>query len=81
MAGIRGESCSSTWPKLFDVPGRRFLAAIALAAIVVMLAAGMFEYNFGDSEFLMLLLMLVTLPLRRGPEQVRVTKHPSPDQF
>ena len=27
-----------------------------------MLAAGLFEYNFGDSEFLMLLLVLVTLP-------------------
>ena len=27
-----------------------------------MLAAGMFEYNFGDSEFLMLFLLLVTLP-------------------
>ena len=27
-----------------------------------MLAAGLFEYNFGDSEFLMLFLVLVTLP-------------------
>ena len=26
-----------------------------------MLAAGMFEYNFGDSEFLMLFLVLLTL--------------------
>lgn len=34
----------------------------ALAAVVSMLAAGFFEYNFGDSEFLMLLLVLVTLP-------------------
>ena len=34
----------------------------ALAVIVAMLAAGMFEYNFGDSEFLMLFLVLVTLP-------------------
>jgi O-antigen ligase len=33
-----------------------------LAAVVAMLAAGMFEYNFGDSEFLMLFLLLVTLP-------------------
>ena len=32
------------------------------AATVGMLAAGMFEYNFGDSEFLMLFLLLVTLP-------------------
>ena len=34
----------------------------ALAVTVAMLAAGMFEYNFGDSEFLMLFLVLVTLP-------------------
>ena len=33
-----------------------------LAVIVAMLAAGLFEYNFGDSEFLMLFLVLVTLP-------------------
>ena len=34
----------------------------ALASTVAMLAAGLFEYNFGDSEFLMLFLVLVTLP-------------------
>lgn len=39
-----------------------YLAAAGLAAIAAMLAAGLFEYNFGDSEFLMLLLVLVTLP-------------------
>jgi O-antigen ligase len=38
------------------------LPASALAAIAGMLAAGLFEYNFGDSEFLMLFLVLVTLP-------------------
>jgi O-antigen ligase len=38
------------------------LANGALAAVVAMLAAGQFEYNFGDSEFLMLFLVLVTLP-------------------
>jgi O-antigen ligase len=37
-------------------------AAAALAAVCAMLAAGLFEYNFGDSEFLMLFLVLVTLP-------------------
>jgi putative inorganic carbon (hco3(-)) transporter len=40
----------------------RTLAAAGLAAIVAMLGAGLFEYNFGDSEFLMLLLVLLTLP-------------------
>jgi O-antigen ligase len=36
--------------------------AAALAALAAMLIAGLFEYNFGDSEFLMLFLVLVTLP-------------------
>ena len=39
----------------------RVLAAGALAAIAAMLSAGMFEYNFGDSEFLMLFLIIITL--------------------
>ena len=38
------------------------LSNAGLAAIGAMLAAGLFEYNFGDSEFLMLFLVLVTLP-------------------
>src|SRR5262245_29999835 len=49
---------------------QRFLAAAGLAAIVAMLGAGLFEYNFGDSEFLMLFLLIVTLPFAadRTPE-------------
>jgi O-antigen ligase len=48
-----------------------------LAAIVAMLAAGLFEYNFGDSEFLMLFLVFVTLPYAAEwqparPDHVRV---------
>jgi O-antigen ligase len=39
-----------------------FLNNAALASTVAMFAAGLFEYNFGDSEFLMLFLVLVTLP-------------------
>ena len=38
------------------------LAAAALGGIAAMLAAGLTEYNFGDSEFLMLLLVMITLP-------------------
>jgi O-antigen ligase len=34
----------------------------ALASVVAMVIAGMFEYNFGDSEFLMLFLLLIVLP-------------------
>jgi len=40
----------------------RTVAAAATAAIASMLAAGLFEYNFGDSEFLMMFLLLITLP-------------------
>jgi O-antigen ligase len=46
----------------FRLQRNRMLAAAAFGAVVAMLAAGMFEYNFGDSEFLMLFLALVTLP-------------------
>jgi len=52
------------------------LAATGLAAVVAMLAAGMFEYNFGDSEFLMLFLVLVTLPFAA----LRTDGAPAPDR-
>jgi putative inorganic carbon (HCO3(-)) transporter len=38
------------------------IATAGIACVVAMLGAGMFEYNFGDSEFLMLFLVLATLP-------------------
>lgn len=52
------------------------LAATGLAAVAAMLAAGLFEYNFGDSEFLMLFLVLVTLPFAaaRADEPATVDK-------
>ena len=40
----------------------RELAATAMATVVALLTAGLFEYNFGDSEVLMLFLTIVTLP-------------------
>ena len=49
-------------PGPVDAHRERILAAAALASIAAMLAAGLFEYNFGDSEFLMLFLVLITLP-------------------
>ena len=39
-----------------------FIANAGLACVAAMLAAGMFEHNFGDSEVLMLFLLLITLP-------------------
>jgi O-antigen ligase len=41
---------------------RPSLAAAGLAALVAAVVAGLFEYNFGDSEFLVPLLALITLP-------------------
>jgi O-antigen ligase len=48
--------------RLFRTHADKVPAAAGLAAVAAMLAAGLFEYNFGDSEFLMLFLVLVTLP-------------------
>ena len=46
--------------------GQRELAATALATVIALLTAGLFEYNFGDSEVLMLFLTIVTLPAAAG---------------
>jgi hypothetical protein len=43
-------------------PLERWTAASSLAWLVALLAAGMFEYNFGDSEVLLLTLLLTALP-------------------
>lgn len=75
IAAERGLPALAIWlsfvAALFVTLARRFrrgdaavrcLAATGLAALSAMLTAGLFEYNFGDSEFLMLFLVLVTLP-------------------
>jgi len=46
----------------FASGSQRFLAAAALATLVALFTAGLFEYNFGDSEVLMLFLIIITLP-------------------
>jgi O-antigen ligase len=48
--------------KLLRQSRNKSLAAAGLGAMAAMLAAGLTEYNFGDSEFLMLLLVMITLP-------------------
>ncbi len=56
-----GSAAAGLWSLLRR--GRHpFLAATGLGALAAMLAAGLFEHNFGDSEFLMLLLVMLTLP-------------------
>ena len=64
--------------RLFRSGRERLLTATAMAATAAMLAAGLFEYNFGDSEFLMLYLVLITLPFAAvnsepGPDEARAT--------
>jgi|ERR1043166_4053859 O-antigen ligase len=63
--------------KMLRDKSQRLLAATGLAAVVAMLAAGMFEYNFGDSEFLMLFLVLVTLPFAAARSKHASFGHPS----
>lgn len=49
------------WRRIKDGPAPA-LAAAGFAAMVAMLVAGLFEHNFGDSEFLILFLALISLP-------------------
>jgi len=73
IAAERGLPALAAWLAFIGVLGaglirefnrgeHRVLAAAALAAVAATLTAGLFEYNFGDSEFLMLFLILATLP-------------------
>jgi O-antigen ligase len=55
-------SMGADFLKKLRTSSRPLFPAAGLAAIAGMLGAGLFEYNFGDSEFLMLFLVLVTLP-------------------
>ena len=48
--------------KRFASGSQRFLAAAAFATVLALATAGLFEYNFGDSEVLMLFLIVITLP-------------------
>ena len=52
---------TDAWRQMRHGPFRA-IAATAFAAIVAMTTAGFFEYNFGDSEVLMLFLGLIALP-------------------
>jgi O-antigen ligase len=62
--------------RIFRSGSDRVLPGAALAAVAAMLAAGMFEYNFGDSEFLMLFLVIVTLPFAAArPDHAASDRH------
>ena len=55
------------WPLLKEKT-QRSSALGALAAIVALLIAGLFEYNFGDSEVKMLFLCLLAMPYARSEQ-------------
>ena len=89
-AGASGSGSSSASPRLVRGGGcrrpriRRWRPP-ALAAIVAMLTAGLFEYNFGDSEFLMLFLVADHAAVRRRSRPAtcrgrRVTASPPLDR-
>jgi O-antigen ligase len=54
--------CVDSWRLFRGGTVERWLPAAGLASMIAMLTAGLFEYNFGDSEFQMLFLFLITLP-------------------
>ena len=61
-------ACSVGLFRLVRSQRDKTLPAAGLAAMAAMLAAGFFEYNFGDSEFLMMFLVLVTIPFAAAQE-------------
>jgi putative inorganic carbon (HCO3(-)) transporter len=50
-------------------PALRIAALSSLAALTGFLVAGLFEYNFGDSEVLMLFLFIVSIPFGLAAKQ------------
>ena len=77
IAAERGLPALAAWLWFVVVAGRdllkqarrgpaRVVACAGLAALIGMFFAGLFEHNFGDSEFLVLFLGLITLPFAAG---------------
>jgi len=57
-------------------PAARPLAAAGLGALTLLVVAGFFEYNFGDSEVAQLFLLLLALPF--APESVPASENGPP---
>jgi len=50
------------WKRNVMNPEERFMIHGTIGVVVALLVAGMFEYNYGDSEIKMLFLVLITIP-------------------
>lgn len=61
---VRGVAILRKLPS--DAAGDRALVLGSLAAIVTFLVAGLFEYNFGDAEVLLVAMALMALPFALG---------------
>ena len=61
-----------------DAFGSGWVAAGALALLVAIMVAGLFEYNFGDSEILMLILLVSALPYALRRERAATQPQPVP---
>ena len=55
-------------------------ARAALAALAAFLTMGLFEYNFGDSEVVVILLFIVTLPFAASSGIARARKDASDNE-
>jgi O-antigen ligase len=82
FAAERGLPCAAIWLWLVTLPmGRayrewrrgawdaRWIAVGALGFLAAILVAGMFEYNFGDSEVLYVILLMCVVPFTLAPRQ------------
>jgi O-antigen ligase len=61
---VRGTAILRRLPR--GASGDRALVLGSLAAIVTFLIAGLFEYNFGDAEVLLVAMALMALPFALG---------------
>jgi O-antigen ligase len=85
IAAERGLPCLAWWlwwvaaamgDALREARRRAWTAVGSFALLVAVMVAGLFEYNFGDSEILMLLLIVCALPYALRRE--RGEKEPAP---
>jgi len=64
------------WKRSAKDPDAQFMIHGTIGIVISLFVAGMFEYNFGDSEIRMLFLTLVTLPYAWHKLSIVVEKTP-----